>query len=98
MEMKSVKEYPLSIDHLIGDGVECYVTKGFHPLHLFAARLSQRRRDDKLSPDLDYSIWSKPAYEWWRAVPVRGERGCLYHPAKPYSRGAFPVTVVQSDG
>ncbi|MFZ3193711.1 MAG: hypothetical protein WA154_10980 [Moraxellaceae bacterium] len=34
---------------------------------------------------------------WWRAVPdVSGEFNCLYHEAKPNSRGAFPVMILEN--
>lgn len=33
--------------------------------------------------------------EWWRCVPVTGERFTCTYQAKPTARGAFPVTVVE---
>ena len=33
--------------------------------------------------------------EWWRCVPIAGETFTVTVPARPNTRGAFPVTVVE---
>ncbi len=38
---------------------------------------------------------SQVRHEYWRCVPVAGEHFTCTHRAKPGTRGAFPVTVVE---
>lgn len=84
---RGVRRYPLDVCDCSGDdGSACY-SKGHHDSEAFkAAALAWHGGD--------MSQWDGPRHEWWRVIPGDGEYRCVFHEAKPGSRGAFPVTVM----
>ena len=84
-----VGRYPLDVSHCMTDGGAYCMSKGHHDAGAFLAEVRQALGDE------DLSDWGEPRHEWWRVVPdVTEEYRRLFHPARPGSRGAFPVTVI----
>lgn len=82
------RRYPLDVHDCSGDdGNACY-SKGHHDREAFKAAALAWFGEDM-------SAWDGPRHEWWRVVPDHtGEYRCVFHEAKPGTRGAFPVTVM----
>jgi len=77
------KQYPIEIESTGDDG---WFSKGHHDPAQFCAD-AERYWGYRFHPQ-------DVTHEWWRCVPdSTGEYTYLYWPAKPHSRGAFPVTV-----
>jgi hypothetical protein len=86
-----LKTYPLKIEELAdeGDAMSLF-SRGHHDDEAFkTALIQQYRYTDGSYPD-------GPIYRaWWRFIPPNDERTeGYYSDARPASRGAFPVTVV----
>ncbi|MEN9376006.1 MAG: hypothetical protein RL710_1163 [Pseudomonadota bacterium] len=85
---RPVKQYPLDLQNCSGDDGPGVMSKGHHDFEKFKAEAVIWWVES-----LDG--WDGPRHEWWRVVPDQtGDYKCLYHPAKPGARGAFPVTVM----
>lgn len=81
-------KHPLEIRFSYGDDVT-YWSKGHHDFALFSEAV--------MAQD-DVRKMSEPKHAWWRFVPApEGDDHSSYmHPAKPHSRGAFPVTYCET--
>lgn len=83
-----VRPYPLDIRNCSGDDCATLMSKGHHDKAAFL-KAAEEYWGEPLSG------FDAPEHTWWRSVPDRtGEYHCMYHEAKPHTRGAFPVTVI----
>jgi len=107
-----VKTYPLEIQAFVDTGSEELLgvySKGHHAAgcelggdpFLTAARAHLLEQQGWDPEELDAVLEAfGPSFETWRCVPARdpyGDRGTRFVPAKPGSRGSFPVTVLRVD-
>ncbi len=84
----TVRGYPLDIQNCSGDDCQTLMSKGHHDAAAFLAAAEEHW-------GAPLNGFDKPMHDWWRATPdSTGEYKFMYHPAKPGSRGAFPVTVI----
>lgn len=86
------KDYPLDIENCGGD-IYILRSKGHHDPHEFMRAVRAEGYDWPLG---------FPRHEWHRTVPVRhgwteenGDGDSIYTIAKPFTRGAYPVTICQ---
>jgi len=84
-----MKNYPLSIYVHVGDEVSIS-SRGHHDLDAF--KVAAKPYLEELALPDDY--FSDPVHTWWRVIPD-GDEGCYIAIAKPHSRGAYPVTVIE---
>lgn len=88
-----MKTYPLDIQELdeFEGGHLGWWSKGHHDPIAFLFAVTEDM-DERFETTSD-----RVRHEWWRCVPVpvAGENFTLTIPAKPNTRGAFPVTVVE---
>lgn len=79
---------PLLIKNCSGDDVPVLMSKGHHDNKPFLAA-ARTYWGEPLKG------WDGPYRSWWRAAPdSTGDYRCMYHEAKPNSRGAFAVTFI----
>lgn len=83
-----VKHYPLNVQGCICDTGYAAMSKGHHDSAEFEVAVSEWWGEELAG-------WEKPRHTWWRAVPDVEYR-CRYIIAKPFSRGAFPVTFMET--
>ena len=86
-----MKTYPLDIIELreFEGGHMGWWSKGHHNKMEFLFEAAE------FSNDALYIGIGYCRHEWWRCVPIPGERFICTVKAKPGTRGAFPVTVVE---
>lgn len=86
-----MKTYPLEVQELreFEGGHLGWWSKGHHNPYDFLFAIDDEK---ELKVPID-----RVRHEWWRCMPVNvaGEQFTLTIPAKPHTRGAFPVTVVE---
>lgn len=76
-----------------GEG-DLYYARGHHDPAAFLKRIVETYEPDNAEERLRDG--EDVLHEWWRFVPDPYRRSWEggYHPAKPHSRGAFPVTAL----
>lgn len=76
-----MKQYPLSVQS-VGDDTYIVMSKGHHDLSEFMREVA-----------VHYGDWplGDPEHVWMRTVPQR-DGTCIYSPAEPNARGAWPAT------
>lgn len=83
-----VRRYPLEIHALNGDDCATLMSKGHHDADAFMAAAKEHW-------GAPLKGFDKLMHDWWRAIPdSTGDYRFMYHPAKPGTRGAFPVTAI----
>lgn len=92
-----MRTYPLDVQELdeFEGGHLGWWSKGWHDKNEFVMEIVTNH--DPSIPDLA-PLQQRTRHEWWRCVPVGVvgvNRGSLLVKAKPNTRGAFPVTVVE---
>lgn len=89
-----MKDYDLNIQELreFEGGHLGWWSKGHQDKNEFVMEIVTNH--DPSIPDLG-PLERATRHEWWRCVPVPGERGTLLIKARSNTRGAFPVTVVE---
>lgn len=86
---RRVRCYPLDVQNCSGDDGYAVMSKGHHDPAAFVAAAREWWGEE-------LEGWEPPQHVWWRVVPDQtGEYHCNYHPAEPFSRGAFPATVME---
>lgn len=88
-----MKTYDLEVEELreFEGGHMGWWSKGHQDAGAFIAWIPEElQKIDFASPE------QYVRHEYWRCVPVGpGEKGVLFVKAKPNTRGAFPVTVIE---
>lgn len=95
-----MKEYTLEIQELreFQGGHLGWYSKGHQEKAAFKDALVRGEHISQHNADYfteDGPITDYIRHEWWRCVPVPGEHFTCTFNAKPGTRGAFPVTVVE---
>lgn len=83
-----MKTYPLEVKS-VGADMYCVMSRGHHDLETFMTAVREK-----------FPNWpmGAPKHVWMRCVPdSNGEFRLTYVPARPRSRGAFPVTWTNED-
>lgn len=85
-----MKAHLLKIEWINTDNLRGMMSKGHHDGSEFLTACEKYTGEN-------LSHWKGIEWLWFRFVPNRddsSDRLGFYHEAKPYSRGAFPVTVI----